>query len=103
MAFLLGQRVRYTKPLRRVEDSGPWGKRHKTWSSYTLPEERRGVVVGYRTLQNGHREYVDEGFYFVPDGYVKAYLVSYDLHRKPEFVRPADLYPSIEFEVDHDN
>lgn len=50
----------------------------------------RGVIIGTRTLANGHVEW-DEGSLFIPDQRVRAYLVAYELHRSPVHVLPEDL------------
>lgn len=52
-----------------------------------------GVIVGWRTLSNGDVEYGgwDGTTEFSPTEHFKAYLVAYDMRRKPVYVRPDDL------------
>lgn len=53
-----------------------------------------GVIVGWRTLANGTVEYGndwDAGDEFRPTEHFKAYLVAFDMRRKPVYVLPEDL------------
>lgn len=53
-----------------------------------------GVIVGERWLANGTVEYGngwDSGTEFYPTEHFKAYLVAYDMRRKPAYVRPEDV------------
>lgn len=52
-----------------------------------------GVIVGERWLSNGKVKYGgwDDTTQFYPTEHFKAYLVSYDMRRKPVYVLPEDL------------
>ena len=52
-----------------------------------------GHVIGERTLSNGENEWMgeEEGFLYCPHTYFKAYLVVYNIHRKPVYVLPEDV------------
>ena len=94
--YTLGQKVRVTQTLRRQWDGG-----RKTWQAWPIhPGE--GIVVGKRTLSNGKLETISE--YDDVLGYKEythtdyratehfaAYIVAYDLRRKPVLVKPEDM------------
>lgn len=81
----LGTKVTFDKYLRRVSNRG-----RKTWE--TTPLLAEGVLIGVRTLANGRREGGwEEPWYFIPSEHFRAYLIAYDLRRKPVYVRPADV------------
>lgn len=90
--FKLGQHVLFTHPLERV---GTWDELQrvpgKSWlpSRYApLAEQRReGIVIGKRTLVNGHTQWDEEGATFIPKEYFQAYLIATALHLKPSAVR----------------
>ena len=52
-----------------------------------------GHVIGERTLSDGHRDWngPGEGVSYYPNRYLKAYIVVYDIHRKPVYVLPEDV------------
>lgn len=53
-----------------------------------------GIIVGWRTLANGKVTYGndwDGSDEFRPTEHFKAYLVAYDMRRKPVYVLPEDL------------
>lgn len=57
------------------------------WLPEDLPAAKEGVVVGYRTLQNG--SCITEAYgerHWRTSSTVQGALVSYNLHRKPVFV-----------------
>lgn len=102
MTFKLGDGVTFSHHLKRVTstrfdaDEPSAYRRSKTikaWKRVDFLVEGRGVVVGKRTLANGERYYIgpDEGSTFVPEEYVHAYLVSFDMRRKPVYVLAEDL------------
>lgn len=96
--FALGAKVTFTRELER-KTKADWSAR--TWvpqEEYAKPRE--GVVVGKRTLNNGI--FTSEGLFEAYDeglGQVRyrttesfcAYLIAYDLHRKPVHVLPEDI------------
>ena len=50
-----------------------------------------GHVIGERTLSNGMAEYDPECISYWPNNHFKAYIVVYDIHRKPVHVLPEDV------------
>jgi hypothetical protein len=104
--FILGQRVRYSKPLQRVTTTEfrngqartmkRWVRWPYHWTGGDYPGiQGTGFIVGKRTLQNGERYYIgyEEGLTFVrtPGEDQEAYMVAFDLRRKPIFVLEGDL------------
>lgn len=93
--YELGQRVTFTHPMRRAcpfDYSGPY---RKEWVPNTVAAPTEGVVVGVRTLSNGAVTYSDVVTYRPSrDGYFTAYLIAYDMRRKPVFVRPEHIEPA---------
>lgn len=98
--FQLGDRVHFQNPLvrnfRRV-DREKYGRKVsidlKVWEPNPFAARREGIVVGVRTLSNGERVYIgyEEGLTFAPEEHFTAYLVAFDMRRKPVHVRPEDL------------
>lgn len=94
--FQLGQPVRYSHPLARIFTHDAKTGR-KVWAPQTNykgePLIGRGIIIGKRTLANGKRHYIgyDEGIAFIPEEYFTAYLIAYDLARKPVYVRPEHI------------
>lgn len=63
----------------------------RVWTPYNT-ETKLGIVVGVRTLANGHVDYdPDEGHTWKHGEAVHAVLVAWNLHRKPVLVAVADL------------
>jgi hypothetical protein len=96
----LGERVHfdYTDILRRKEVRGSaftntpvrkeWGKTE--WGK--RGDVRHGLIIGVRTLSNGVIEWnYEEPIQFYPDLYFTAYLVAFDLRRKPVYLLPDDV------------
>ena len=86
--------------LNRVSASLPDGKRGgylKVWrvNPYLKPGEHpmSGIVVGVRTLSDGAAtwDYADEPIVYHPEVHFTAYLIAYDLHRKPVFLLPESV------------
>ncbi len=51
-----------------------------------------GIVIGVRTLSDGENAFMgQEGIDYTPTRYFKAYLVAFDMRRKPVFILPEDL------------
>jgi hypothetical protein len=89
----LGTKVHFdhSKVLWREHLTG--GKRR--WQSVNWNKGyMEGVIVGWRTLANGRVTYGndwDGSDQFRPTEHFKAYLVAYDLRRKPVYVLPENL------------
>ena len=86
--------------LNRVSAPLPDGRRGgylKVWrvNRYLKPGEHpmSGVVVGVRTLCDGAAtwDYSDEPIVFHPEQWFRAYLIAYDLRRKPVFLLPESV------------
>lgn len=59
---------------------------HHEWKVEQLPEPITGFVMGKRTLYNGKIEgsgQYDDPRYFVPTAILRAFLVAYDIRKKP--------------------
>jgi hypothetical protein len=71
------------QPMRKDWRKAQWGKRG---------DVRHGFIIGVRTLANGtlHWNY-EEPTRFVADLYFTAYLVAFDLRRKPVYLLPDDV------------
>lgn len=90
----LGQRVTFKATLTRTslarELAGPWRKAWRRHGRLAMA----GIIVGRRTLSDGVLELgYDEPTVYHPERHFTAYLVAYDLNRKPVHVLPEDLYP----------
>ena len=96
MNYELGQRVRFTHALIRVWDDGK-----KLWEDIPRAAADEGIVMGKRTLSNGENEKLTEfdgygSFILVGTEYratehFTAYLIAFDLRRKPVLVRPEHM------------
>jgi hypothetical protein len=79
----------------RLERVSEWdGKRlMKLWKRRMLLSTAEGILIGYRTLSNGVREYLGEGdgCAFIPKEYFRAALVVTGPKSKPFFVRLDDV------------
>lgn len=100
--YQLGQHVTYTEHLIRKTrvGEGVHSETTKIWTSdrYSFPEGGKteggqGIIIGKRTLANGENHYngYDEPITFKPKERFTAYLVAYDLRRKPVYVRPEHI------------
>jgi hypothetical protein len=96
----LGARVHfdYSDILTRqtiVPHSGPGGRYLKEWRKVVWGKRgdvRHGLIVGVRTLVNGESRWnYDEPIEFHPVMYFTAYLVAYDLRRRPVYLLPDDV------------
>lgn len=95
----LGDRVIFTRELERKSTEDWSGRTWEPQGEYAEPRE--GVVVGKRMLNNGtfRKEPVDDGYEFAGPTVIHyrttesftAYLISYDLRRKPVYVLPEDI------------
>lgn len=96
-AVQFGQRVTFTWHLTRRYQSDP-SRGHvgvkkwltEQWPGQAEPEPREGVVIGERTLTNGENHYNgwDEPITYRPKESFKAYLVAFDMRRRPVLVLP---------------
>lgn len=104
--FALGQRVTYSEHIRRRSaQPGEFLGPNKIWSNSLGPlylEGHRwpggeGVIVGKRTLSNGNTRWLgeDDGNGYEPTEHFTAYLVAYDLRRKPVHVLPEHITPEL--------
>lgn len=104
----LGTRVRYKRTLTRKTSYGDGVKKlehYRQWvptsewelqcfgmSAKLWPEYfGEGIITGKRTLANGNISYYDHGSNFVMKEHFEAYIVTFDLRRKPVYVLPEDL------------
>lgn len=96
-AFEFGDKVRASVELKRR-----WVDSMKRWVTAPIADydawghathAREGVVIGKRTLANGivHWGSYDESTYFEAKERLEAYLVAFDMRRKPFLVLAEDL------------
>ena len=108
--YQLGQRVTYTEHLRRrFAQPGEFKMGDKIWSNNHGPLYREGhrwpggegVIVGKRTLSNGNLRWLGEegGNSYISTESFTAYLIAYDLHRKPVHVLPEHITAVTESET----
>lgn len=96
--FVLGDRVKFSRNLQRSSyaELDPRSNRTryiKRWKPSNFIHPREGVIVGKRTIWDGERYLIgyEEGYSFLPVSHQEAYLVAFDLRRKPVFVAVEDL------------
>lgn len=96
--FELGDRVRYEHFLvRRHPESGEFLGPGSIWTTVLYGEGNRtgsgqGIIIGKRTLSDGDTLYnYDVGNEYRPFRHYTAWLVAYDLRRKPVHVLPHHL------------
>jgi hypothetical protein len=100
--YTLGQRVRFQHSLHRRTKF--WGvdtaQFDKFWTTMLYPPSTRthggeGIIIGKRTLSNGNNHYngYDEPIVYEPKERFTAYLVAFDLQRKPVHVLPEHIEP----------
>lgn len=72
--------------------SGRWPK---VWKRLSYQPNRvvDGILIGVRTLSEGDVVWAghDEPTYYQPTDYLTAYLVAYDLRRRPVYLLPGDV------------
>lgn len=104
--FQLGQHVTYTEHLRRRsaqpgEFMGPERLWSNSWGPLYREDHRwpggKGIIVGKRTLSNGNTRWLGEdgGNGYEPVESFTAYLIAYDLHRRPVHVLPEHITPTL--------
>ena len=111
--FALGQRVKFTMPITRCPVPGRTIEKmesvggheykreyfiNRAWEPNPYAPEREGIIIGKRTLSNGHHAWESEGYgegYWLnePAEHFTAYLIAFDLRRKPVHVLPEHITP----------
>lgn len=92
--YQLGQKVAYTTHIeRRSSRPGEFTGPERLWSTKSGPgmpdrPAGEGIIVGKRTLTNGDVDY-DRNYF--PTERFAAYLVAFDLRRKPVYVLPEHI------------
>jgi hypothetical protein len=104
--FTLGQRVRFTNPMKRRSihtrtigvDSTICGApyRHhqsinKEWYGNQFAPEAEGIIVGKRTLSNGYAQWEEYGTEYTPAEHFTAWMVVTNLHSAPVHVLPEHI------------
>ena len=112
--YTLGQRVRFTHQLVRASVSGyhipvieKYGDRevehkrfiNKKWMPIGYGKTLDGMVIGKRTLANGHSRWESDYESWSDSGYYQfdraesftAWLVAFDMRRKPVLVLPEHI------------
>lgn len=97
--FTLGQRVQFSQHLFRktVVGEGYYADVTKVWTSEPYPGSKthggEGLIIGRRTLSNGKNNYpgYDEPIEYEAKERFTAYLVAFDLRRKPVHVLPEHI------------
>ncbi|MFS0715511.1 hypothetical protein ABC337_04805 [Arthrobacter sp. 1P04PC] len=97
--YVFGQRVHFVSHLERryveIPGSSQWEKKWTPKLTYKgeLDGAGEGIIIGKRTLANGENQYngYDEPITFIPKERVTAFLVAFDLHRKPVHVLPEHI------------
>jgi len=95
----LGQRVRYSEHIRRRHSRpGEFLGPNRIWSNHGGPglddqpwEGGEGVIVGKRTLTEGNTYWHGESTEYTPTRSFTAYLIAFDLRRKPVHVLPEHI------------
>lgn len=93
LEYALGQKVKFRFPLKRVAERKTY---RKVWKPQTQREHatfREGIIVGVRTLSDGKARYSYYEAEYRADTHYRAYIVAYDIRRKPRLVLPADIEP----------
>lgn len=85
----LGQRVRITgKVEQKHAVDSTWGRKHLIWQE--CPCDVTGVYTGYRTVFDGHSEWIDEevGYSFTQEAHQEVWLIVTHARRNPIRCRP---------------
>lgn len=96
MKYKLGQKVKYNAYMWRNK-----GGLELRWPRRQLREPREGIVVGKRTVYEGHTDGgygADDPMVFVPKNHLSVYLVASDLRRFVH-VMASDMEPAEEITV----
>lgn len=89
-----GQKVIAVAYMKRttIVGNGGWSWARKVWSRVEFAAPKDGILVGFRTLSNGHRVNLgDEGMAYKATEFRRAALVAFDLRSSPRFVDMTDL------------
>jgi hypothetical protein len=90
LEFELGQRVTVREALHRHYRGGL-----KVWESergWAYPYDRTGIVTGVRSLANGKIIHgYEEGNVFISQERFRAYIVTFDIYRKPWLALPQHI------------
>lgn len=97
--YQLGQRVRYSTHIqRRHSRPGEFLGPNRIWSTHAGPgmEDKpfkggEGIVIGKRTLTHGNTTYWGDYSEYTPAKTFTAWLVAFDLRRKPVHVLPEHI------------
>lgn len=98
--YELGQRVRYAEHIvrRGARDWEP-AEPHLLWSGEAYPGKRldggEGIIIGKRTLTEGNVIWhgPEDGSEYKATKHFAAYIIAFDLHRKPVHVLPEHITP----------
>lgn len=87
----LGDKITFTHTLIRKRDTvrnnvSPYPDRLRAWEKKNH-HIKRGIIIGIRRLSNGKIIGYNEDRCFMPKEYFLAYLVAYDLRKKPVYVK----------------
>lgn len=89
---ILGQRVASTDRVHRncASDGKQTWKRFGDIAAFK-PQPLSGIYVGYRTISNGHINYVYDGSVWVPSDYLEVWLIVATDRTNPVKVMPQDV------------
>lgn len=91
----LGQQVKAAAHLVRktiIKPGQGWGFAGKEWQRSVYPDPRAGVLVGLRTVTNGHRVNLgEEGIAYKATSHQRVAVVAFDLRHAPKLVALDDL------------
>lgn len=82
--FKLGMKVLFKEYFYRDYVYSEFHQTRKIWLVCKFPKEiKRGIVIGIRTLQNGHIDRSDDGNVWIMESTVRCVLVVTDIRRNP--------------------
>lgn len=101
--FVFGQQVLWSSPLSRYWTSLGRGisAPDKFWSAVSpyasinakpVTAAREGLVIGHRTLSNGHMDFVGDHYAYRAVEWFPAYLIAFDMIHKPVLVLPENVW-----------
>jgi hypothetical protein len=77
---------RYRSEIRNDRYGGTYRAELKVWEEKAT-EPRQGLLIGYRNLSNGTREYDSEcGYLYIPKEYFRAAVVVFSERENPVYV-----------------
>ena len=74
----IGAKVRFTRSAKKKTG------RQTRW--VMKEEDGEGILVGFRSVQNGHMEFESDCAYFVSEEHIRMALVCNNLYRNPIYV-----------------